>query len=338
MKPTFHHRPVNGPFEDPCLYIRLLREKRAILFDLGSIERLSPGDINKITDVFVTHTHIDHFIGFDHLLRNILGRPVPLRIYGPSNIIDCVRGKLSGYAWNLISGYPLKIEAFGISESEMRHVSFHAANAFAPVERGSKKKPFAGAVLKETYFRVDAAILTHDIDCLAFSIEEDYHINIDKAALTSLGLEVGPWLTDFKKKIRGNAPENGAIRVSGKEFTIGELKKKIAMITRGQKVSYAMDSSPTPENIEKIKSLARGADTLYSEGYFLHADFERARERNHLTADLAGSIASEAGARELVLMHCSPKYLHREDKLLEEARRAFSSGPVSISPGPVPRP
>ncbi|HDH01742.1 MAG TPA: ribonuclease Z, partial [Nitrospirae bacterium] len=72
MKPTFHHRTVNGPFEDPVVYLRLLREKRALLFDAGDIGRLSAGEIHKITDVFVTHTHIDHFIGFDRLLRVIL--------------------------------------------------------------------------------------------------------------------------------------------------------------------------------------------------------------------------------------------------------------------------
>ena len=102
MKPTFHHRLVNNFFEDPCVYVRVLREKRAFLFDLGDISRLSPSDIQKISDVFVTHTHIDHFIGFDILLRALLRRESPLRIFGPANIIGCVEGKLKGYTWNLI--------------------------------------------------------------------------------------------------------------------------------------------------------------------------------------------------------------------------------------------
>ncbi|HKZ56748.1 MAG TPA: MBL fold metallo-hydrolase, partial [Thermodesulfovibrionales bacterium] len=77
MKPTFIHRMINGPFEDPCLFIRIIREKRAFLFDIGSIDRLKSGDLQKITDVFVTHTHIDHFIGFDTLLRALLRRERP---------------------------------------------------------------------------------------------------------------------------------------------------------------------------------------------------------------------------------------------------------------------
>ena len=87
MKPTFHHRAINSPFDDPCVYVRALREKRALLFDLGHTNRLKPADIQKITDVFVTHTHIDHFIGFDTLLRALLRRETPLRIFGPPNII-----------------------------------------------------------------------------------------------------------------------------------------------------------------------------------------------------------------------------------------------------------
>jgi len=41
MKPIFHHKPVNGPFEDPAVFIRILRERRAILFDAGDVSRLS---------------------------------------------------------------------------------------------------------------------------------------------------------------------------------------------------------------------------------------------------------------------------------------------------------
>ncbi len=80
MKPGFHHRLINSYFEDPCLYVRVLREKRAVLFDIGDIRALSTAELYKITDVFVTHTHIDHFIGFDVLLRVILRRNIPLNV------------------------------------------------------------------------------------------------------------------------------------------------------------------------------------------------------------------------------------------------------------------
>jgi ribonuclease Z len=71
----------------------------------------------------------------------------------------------------------------------------------------------------------------------------------------------------------------------------------------------------------------RDADTLYCEAYFLEADAERARERNHLTAALAGRIAREAGVRELVLAHFSPKYRGHGETPEEEALKEFRRRP-----------
>ena len=94
MKPSFHVRQLNGPFDDPGLYVRFIRESRALMFDLGFTTSLTPRDILKISDIFVSHTHVDHFIGFDTILRISLKKEKPLRLYGPKGFIDCVEGKL----------------------------------------------------------------------------------------------------------------------------------------------------------------------------------------------------------------------------------------------------
>ncbi len=321
MKPTFHHRPVNSPFEDPCVYVRVIREKRSFLFDLGDINRLSPSDIQKITDVFVTHTHIDHFIGFDILLRALLRRETPLRIFGPENIIGCIEGKLRGYTWNLIREYPLKIDAFSISGNLVRHSGFYAENCFERTE--IDEKPFDGTVFKEPPFEIRAACLTHQIPCLGLSLKESFHINIDKAALGRLGLPVGPWLSKFKKALRENASEDTEFKIANKKYTIKELSE-IATITKGQKISYVVDSSLDEGNIKKIISLAEDSDTFYCEAYFLEEERERAIERHHLTAKTAGRIAREAGVKNLVLMHFSPKYRECPDAPEKEAMMEYN--------------
>ncbi len=298
----------------------MVREKRAFLFDAGRIDSLAPGDLLKITDVFVTHMHIDHFIGFDTLLRTFLRRDVPFRIYGPENIIECVEGKLRGYTWNLIEEYPLQVEVFAINSGEIRHSSFHAQNSFRREDRDAMT--FDGIALREPPFTVRAEVFSHEIPCLGFSLEEDFHINIDKAALDRLDLPVGPWLGLLKKMIRDKVAPDTLVTAGVRKFTFSDLSS-IARITSGQKVSYLTDISPEEDNIRKAIDLVRDSDSLYCEAYFLHEDMQRAIERHHLTARIAGRIADEANVKNLVLMHFSPKYFDRLNEIEAEAMKEY---------------
>jgi len=324
MKPTFIHNLVNGPFEDPTLFVRIVREKRAFLFDIGNISKLQPGDLQKITDVFITHTHIDHFIGFDTLVRAILRRDTPLRVYGPPNITDCIEGKLRGYTWNLIKEYPIKIDVCCVNDNKKIISSFHAENNFQ--RTGKSISTFDGILLKEPLFTIRAIQLDHQIPCLAFSIDEEFHINIDKASLKSKGLSVGPWLADLKNAIRERRPGNTQFVVSRKRYSLKELQD-VVKITKGQKISYVTDVSMNNSNIKKIIEFVRNSDTLYCEAYFLDEDRDRALERFHLTAKITGMIAREAQVNHLVAMHFSPKYRAYRETPGDEAMREFSSSP-----------
>jgi ribonuclease Z len=324
MKPAFIHNLVNSPFEDPTLFVRIVREKRAFLFDTGNISKLQPGDLQKITDVFITHTHIDHFIGFDTLVRAILRRDTPLRVYGPPNITDCIEGKLRGYTWNLIKEYPIKIDVCCVNDNKKIISSFHAKNNFQ--RTGKNISTFDGILLKEPLFTIRAIQLDHQIPCLAFSIDEEFHINIDKASLKSKGLSVGPWLADLKNAIRERRPGNTQFVVSRKRYSLKELRD-VVKITKGQKISYVTDISMNNSNIKKIIEFVRNSDTLYCEAYFLDEDRDRALERFHLTAKITGMIAREAQVNHLVAMHFSPKYRAYRETPGDEAMREFSSSP-----------
>ncbi len=319
MKPSFHAKLLNSPFEDPGLYVRLLREGRALLFDAGFTANLSARDILKITDIFVSHTHIDHFIGFDSILRLHLRREGHLKLYGPEGFINCMKGKLNSYTWNLTGDYPLVIEAYEINKDIVRKAIFKAKNSFRLEDMGSA--PFNGILLETSFFMVKCVALDHQIPCLAFSLEEDYHINIDKARLMQLNLPVGDWLGELKKAIREKKTES-VFTIEGNRWNFPELKE-IADITKGQKLSYVVDMLGSEENIKKAVELAKNSDVLYIETYFLDKDKERAGERFHLTAKEAGRIARDAEAKRMEPFHFSPKYMDDPEELIREAEEEF---------------
>jgi ribonuclease Z len=320
MRPSFLHKLLNGHFGDPCLFVRMPHERRALQFDIGDISALSPSETYKISDVFVTHTHIDHFIGFDLLLRMILRRESPLNIYGPPNIIACVEGKLKGYTWNLIEDYPVVINTFAYDGKTVSRATFSAKNRFKKEVLG--KFGSDGILLRDPQFKVRAIMLDHGTPCLAYSIEEKFHINIDKNILEKKGFTVGPWLTDFKRFLRQNPGSDGIFTVEGKSYRVSELSE-ITRVTKGQKISYATDLSISEKNISGLIELAKDSDLFYCEAYFLEKDRERAIERFHLTAKTVGSIAKQAGVKKLVLMHFSPKYMDSPDLVINEAMEEF---------------
>lgn len=320
MKTFFHHRLVNDRLGDPCLYVRLHREKRSLLFDLGDISSLATVEINKITDVFVTHMHIDHFIGFDLLLRKTLRREQPLSIYGPPGIIGCVEGKLRGYSFNLIEEYPAVINVISFDGKEVEHVVFSAKQRF--IQARPVRAVSDGTLIENSIFKVRAVLLDHGIPCLAYSLEEACHINIYKDRLISMGLGVGPWLTTFKKMLREKAVSEETIVAEGREYTLQDLAE-IARITKGQKVCFVTDISISEENIAVVSDLIREADILFCEAYYLEADRPKAIRRHHLTARTCGLLAKAAGVKRLEVMHFSRQYKECPELIIREAQEAF---------------
>ncbi len=97
----------------------------------------------------------------------------------------------------------------------------------------------------------------------------------------------------------------------------------IAMITDGQKITFATDVAMTSKNIASLVDLAKGSDALYLEAYFLEKDIERAKQRFHLTAKACGLIAKKAGVKKLFVSHISPKYSDCPDAVIREAMEAY---------------
>jgi len=333
MASSFASRLVNGPFGDPGLFVELRWQGTAVLFDLGRNDGLPAADLLKVTDVFVSHTHMDHFIGFDRVLRLFLNRERRLRLFGPEGITDCVAGKLSGYVWNLTESYPFVFEVTEVRRSGFSHAVFRASTGFRREPAQAVRPPAADdppgteLLLDEGHFRVRAAITNHRIPCLAFAIEEPAHLNVDGDGLARQGYAPGRWLAELKDAIREEAPDSTIITAaapdrSGRAVSVGELKA-LVRITAGQKIAYIVDTRFIPENLAVLLPLVHNADLLYCESPFLDEDREQAAMRYHLTAAEAGKIARLGRVRQLKVFHYSPRYQGRGDLLRLEAEAAF---------------
>lgn len=334
MRPSFIPRLVNGPFDDPGLFLSLTFRKRALLFDLGDLSALSAGDLLKTTHVFVTHTHMDHFVGFDQLLRLLLGRGKTLHMFGPKGFLINLKGKLQAYTWNLVHNYDegLTITATEMGTSRSKTQTFDCQKGFAP-SAPIVESACPAFILEEPQFNVQAAILDHQIPSLAFALQERFHINILKPRLEDLGLEVGPWVSQFKKLVFQKSDPATQIEVLQKglnnsttTFALGELAEKIVRITPGQKIAYVVDAVYNDENEAKILALANGADHLFIEAAFLEQDRGIAKAKYHLTAHQAGTLARKARVREMSVFHHSPRYMDQGHLLKAEAESAFRGG------------
>src|SRR5208283_327723 len=175
MPRHFDPAPVNDPFGDPALYVDLVFERRALLFDIGDISPLPTRKLLRISDVFVTHRHMDHFAGFDHLLRTLLGREKSRGIYGPAGFVDAVEHKLKAYTWNLIEGYDgelviraTEVDCFG----NVRQAVFRGRSRFERSE-GEVRRQCGDVLLEEPGLRVRATMLDHGgVPVLAYALEE----------------------------------------------------------------------------------------------------------------------------------------------------------------------
>jgi ribonuclease Z len=331
MRPSLLPRLVNGPFEDPALFVRFLFENRAIMFDLGEIHALSTRDVLKLSHVFVTHTHMDHFVGFDRLLRLMLGRDKEITLYGPQGFIRNIEGKLAGYQWNLVDNFSnlFNLHVVEVSADTTHSKTYACHKRFLSAE-DAVESPFSNLLVKEPSFTVSAVILDHRIPCLGLSLQEQFHINIKKDALQRMGLSPGPWLNRFKQALFNKQSPQMELTIplenGDRRYPLEALADQIAVISPGQKITYVADVVYSHENVEKIISFAKNSDHLFMETAFLEKHAHIAAEKYHLTACQAGHIAALSHAKRFTPFHFSPRYTDEPESVLQEAMQAFEAG------------
>ncbi|MDX1487236.1 MAG: hypothetical protein R3268_03475, partial [Acidiferrobacterales bacterium] len=196
---------INGIFGDPLLHVRLRHHKRSLLFDLGDGSRLPARIAHQVTDVFVSHAHIDHIGGFLWLLRSRIGYLSSCRIFGPPGICRHIEGLINGICWDRIGERSPRFEITELHEDRMLHFTVQAGCVSS--ESTGEEPAVDGILLAEGACRVRATTLDHGTPVLAFALEQPKQLNIRKERLLARSLPVGPWLNTLKLYVAGDECE-----------------------------------------------------------------------------------------------------------------------------------
>jgi ribonuclease Z len=341
MHHLFDARLIDPSAGEPGLVVSLRDERRCLLFDLADLHRLPPRVLLRVSHVFVTHTHMDHFAGFDHLLGVGLGRMQQVVLWGGPGFVDQVEHKLRAYTWNVVHRYevPLVLQVHEVHpDGSRRSAVFPSRTAFARTGDSAAPPTADDTLHEEATFRVRARIVDHEMPVLAFALEEKARLRIAPDRLRAMGLATGAWLRDLKQAVLTGAAADTSLTLRWRDREgehedircVGELRPLVLDVLPGRRMGYVTDLRFTEANIEQLQHLLAGVDLLHIESVFLQEDAAHALRKNHLTAAQAGTIARRLGAKALVPFHFSPRYQGREAALVAQARAAWGGSPPAV--------
>jgi len=297
---------LNGVYGDPLLHLRLRHQRRSLLFDLGMPGRLSARVAHQVSDVFISHAHIDHIGGFLWLLRSRIGDFPPCRLYGPPGLADNIEGLVRGVHWDRVGERgPL----FEVAELHAeRLIRFRVQAGRAARECLPERSVAQGVLLNEPAFQVRAVTLDHGTPVLAFAFEPPLQIGIRKDRLKARGWTPGAWLATLKAHLLKGDRSTLIELPDGTTAQAGRLGDELTLIKPGRKLVYATDLANTVDNRRRLVQLAKGGHTLFCEAAFAEAEADQARRTGHLTTRACGEIASAADVGQLIPFHFSRRY------------------------------
>ncbi|WP_457641058.1 MBL fold metallo-hydrolase [Persephonella sp.] len=321
-KPRIKHYLINEKTDDPGIVIEIESLGEYILFDIGNIRKLNRNLIKKINKIFISHTHMDHFIGFDHLLRNKLGKAHEVQIFGIDPLAHNIYCKLQGYTWNLVEFEPQIIFTVkqwnnGLFETYQFDIKKKFAKDFIKEEKSD-----TDIVYEDKNYRVRFAVLDHKIPVMGYSFEYKEKLYLKKEKITELPLK-GKEIGEFKRFLENEKNSGKTFKIGDKEYSYEYLKEEYSYTLPGYKISYITDVVYSEENKKKIVELVKNSDVLYCEAVFLSEDKEQASKVYHLTADQTGEIAKEANVKKLIVFHFSRRYGKNTEKILQEVKEIF---------------
>lgn len=166
-------------------------------------------------------------------------------------------------------------------------------------------------------FSIRCFPLDHTKTCVGYTLEEEDRpgiFNPEKAA--ELGVPVGPLWGKLQK---GLDVETESGRIVHPDEVLGKPRK-------GRKFSFVTDTLYK----ESIAPEVANSDLLICEGMFEDELIDQAKEKKHMTASQAATIARDSNSKRMAMIHFSPRYTDKDlEKLLAEARKIYPGAELS---------
>jgi ribonuclease Z len=315
-----------GLLDDPLLLVRVRPTGRSLLFDCGQLQHLAKRALRSIDTLFISHAHMDHFMGFDHLVRHTHVAPRPLTVFGPPGIALRVGHKLAGYEWNLAEEWWRTIHVQEVHAGHIEHHQFAGSRGFTGERLGIT--PRGGSTIHvEAYVTVEAELCDHGLPVLAFRLTETEVFSIDPAALASAGLHPGPWLRELKRRWQRGETGRGPLTVlrntgdGPQEMTIiddAALYRRLRSERPPASIGYVTDVGFSAANRAHLQGLLAGVSLLCCECTFLAEDVLKARASQHLCTIDVNQLCADLQPHTLLPMHLSKAYVHDPRALYRE--------------------
>ncbi len=314
-EPTF----CSGLLDDPILLVHMRPLGKSLLFDCGQIHHLAKRVLKSVTAIFVTHAHMDHFMGFDTFVRHNHVSPKTVDLYGPPGIARKVEVKLSGYDWNLTEPYWCTFRVHEIFPDQTKSFLFPGPEGFPCRFEGEQSRPDR-VIFRNEFLQVEADLCDHKIPALMFRITERPSFMVDGGKLEKAGLAKGDWLRVLKKRFYGDMMDSEPLAITRRrgdavmEEPVVDATGLYETIRREHipaSIGYLTDIGFSRENRNKVLSLMEGVTLLACECSFLAEDLDKARVSHHLCTTDLNALMKELNPRLVLPMHLSKTYLGR---------------------------
>ncbi|MCA6068651.1 peptidase [Chryseobacterium sp. RG1] len=295
--------------EDISILIKISNSGKHYLCDCGEASLLTVKEIQSVSAVFISHTHIDHFSNFDGIFRHQIGSGEKIMVCGPKNIHQQIEARLKSYTWNLVDENAIEYEIREIvSKEEINIYTIRPPHWNLEL---IKKQNF---LFEDEYVNVDFAILDHKTDSIAYLFKEKDSVTFNEK---DSAFRKGKWISELKTAFENNDPDKD-IQIEETIYKASDLFHFLIRNT-GFKLGVIMDHNVCEDNYEKIKTVFKKADKVYIETFYKDEDQEFAKINYHSFASASGKIMNECEVKEAVPIHFSRRYVESDKQEIETA-------------------